>query len=628
MRGVDLHICQRDQVLEFAGAELLRHLEMLGLDQPFGIEYPIWLDTELEGDPSQDSFSYHFSSTEGRISGSSSRSALLGVYDYLRHLGFVFHCPGPEGTFVPQGISAEQLLCPPVTRRPDFMYRGVCIEGADSLENILEFIDWLPKNGYNAFFLQFKTPDVFLERWYHHLFNPHLAPQKLSREALDEMEKAITVAMEKRGIQEHRVGHGWTAQVIGFDNTGWHTEQRQLTPDEQALVAQVGGKRELFGGVPTNTNLCYANPEARRRMVEQIVEYAKSHPTVDCLHVWLADECNNVCECPACTATTLSDQYVSILNQLDDALTQEGLTTKIVFLLYQELLYVPLRERLKNTQRFCLMFAPISRTFEKSYPRGRQNVKIRPYMRNHFHLPETVEENLAHYFSWKETFTGDSFFYDYPLGRAHYGDFGYMKIARVIYEDIHALRGLQSNGYMSCQELRAMNPTSFPNYVMGQALLDECIPYGQMKETYFTAVFGPKGKIVSDYLERLSRLSDTDYFNGHGPRVQPEKQNAFQQIAQTAQAFLQTIEQPQVQETLPEPYRPQWEFLRFHGRYCILLAQALEQLCMGNQTTADEKFQAFCTYIQSCELKIQRRLDVYRIIEVATKYTGFTPISQ
>lgn len=47
-------------------------------------------------------------------------------------------------------------------------HRGVCIEGADSLENILDFIDWLPKMGYNSFFLQFKLPYTFMARWYHH----------------------------------------------------------------------------------------------------------------------------------------------------------------------------------------------------------------------------------------------------------------------------------------------------------------------------------------------------------------------------------------------------------------------------------------------------------------------------
>lgn len=613
----------QDPTLAFAQAELTRHLNMLTIKDCGRAPYPITLRVEpsLTGDT--DSYSYGFTKQAGFLSGLNSRSVLLGVYDYLRSLGFVFHTPGSDGTFVPEITEFRSLLCEAVTKTPDFRHRGVCIEGADSLNNILDFIDWLPKNGYNTFFVQFKKPDVFFERWYNHTFNPLFPAEPQSREQLDRMEATVTQAMALRGLLDHRVGHGWTAEAIGFDNTGWHEEADALSPQTQMLIAEIGGKRQLFGGIPTNTNLCYANPEARRRLVQQVVAYAKAHPNVNYLHFWLADEHNNVCECEACQKTTLSDQYVSILNELDAALTQEGLNTKIVFLLYQELLYAPRRERIAHPERFCLMFAPISRTFEKTYPRTTGEAPIKPYVRNQFQLPETVEENLAHYFRWKQVFPGDSFFYDYPLGRAHYGDFGYMKIAHVIYQDIHALKALQSGGYMSCQELRAMTPTGFPNYVMGQALLDESISYEEMKQTYFRALFGEGYETVICYLEQLSELSDTDYFNGHGPRKQPEKRKQFLGIAETAMAFLMDIDTLHPDDP---KYRTHWDFLKFHGRYCILLSCALAELCDGNQAMADEHFREFCGYIQENERQYQPLLDVYRVIEVATKYTGFSKL--
>ncbi len=613
----------QDPTLEFARAELLRHLNMLRLEGSGCTAYSITLRVDPSLTSDRDSYSYGFAQQAGFISGDSPRSVLLGVYAYLRSLGFVFHTPGPDGTFVPEITDSRKLLCESVTKTADFRHRGVCIEGADSIYNVLDFIDWLPKNGYNTFFVQFKKPDVFFERWYNHTFNPLFPADPQSREQLDAMEAAVTKAMTLRGILDHRVGHGWTAEAIGFDNTGWHEEEASLPPETQALIAQVDGKRQLFGGIPTNTNLCYANPEARRRLIDQVVDYAKAHRSVNYLHFWLADEHNNVCECEDCKKTTLSDQYVSILNDLDAALTQEGLDTKIVFLLYQELLYAPLREKITHPERFCLMFAPISRTFEKTYPRTTGEAAVKPYVRNHFQLPETVEENLAHYFHWKKVFTGDSFFYDYPLGRAHYGDFGYMKIAHVIYQDIHALKDLQSGGYMSCQELRAMNPTGFPNYVMGQALLDSSISYETLKETYFRAMFGDGYETVIDYLEQLSELSDTDYFNGHGPRKQPEKRKQFLGIAETALGFLMDMDDLHPDDP---KYRASWDFLKFHGRYCILLACALAELCDGNQAVADEHFREFCGYIQEHEKQYQPLLDVYRVIEVATKYTGFSKL--
>lgn len=615
---MDKHSLPRpDATLAFAREELFRHLDML--DVPLG-DYSVLVTVKTElAEPGRETYCYGFGREGGFIYGGDPHSVLLGVYAYLRDIGFVFLRPGRGGTYVPAITARQQLFCPETRHTAAFAHRGVCIEGADSLENVLDFVDWLPKNGFNAFFLQFKKPDVFFERWYDHTFNPLLPREEKSRDALDEMEREVTCSMALRGILDHRVGHGWTAEVIHFANTGWHTVETVLDEDIRPLVAQINGKRQLWGGVPTNTNLCYANPTARKRLVEQVVSYAKENKNVNYLHFWLADDYNNICECPACAKTTLSDQYVEILNEIDEELTREGLDTRIVFLLYQELLYAPLQARLRRPDRFCLMFAPISRTFEKTYPRS-VDEPIPPYVRNRMKLPETVEGNLAHYFNWKRQFPGDSFFYDYPLGRAHYGDLGYMKISKVIYDDIHSLKALDANGYMSCQELRAMTPTGFPNFVMGQALLDTGVSYEALKQTYFRAMFGDGYEAVISYLEKLSALSDTDYFNGHGPRLQPEKAASFCQIARTAEAFLADMDllytdQPQTREN--------WQFLKFHGRYCILLSQALAALCTGAQAEAGARFGAFCSYIRENELVWQPRLDVYRVIEVATRYTGF-----
>lgn len=605
-----------DAVLTFANAELSKHMGMLHFCPE---NYPVHLT--VSASLPTNTYCYTFSEEGGRISGSDPHYVLQGVYAYLRSIGFVFLRPGEGGTHVPQITGLAQLLRPETRHTASFAHRGVCVEGADSLENVLDFIDWLPKNGFNSFFVQFKKPDIFFERWYDHTFNPLLSPEHKTREELDAMEGAVTEAMTLRGILDHRVGHGWTAEAIGFSNTGWHSETAELDETTRPLVAKVGGVRQLWQGIPTNTNLCYANPEAKDKLTQQVVAYAKANKNVDYLHFWLADEYNNICECAECAKTTLSDQYVEILNGIDEALEAENLDTKIVFLLYQELLYAPLQAKLRNPDRFCLMFAPISRTFEKTYPRGGVLPQIPPYVRNRVKLPETVEGNLAHYFRWKEQFSGDSFFYDYPLGRAHYGDFGYMKIAKVIYDDIHALKDLRTNGYMSCQELRAACPTAFPNFVMGQALLDESLTYEELKETYFRAMFGGNFEAVTAYLEQLSELSDTDYFNGHGPRYQPEKAARFRGIRQTAMAFLLDLET--LRDEGPE-YKENWDFLQFHGTYCILLSRALEAQCTGDTAAANAHFREFCSCIRERELRYQPRLDVYRVIEVATKYTGFS----
>lgn len=611
--------CEGDSpVLAFAAAELAAHLELTeaGRGSGGGMIRLSLCPEQLRG--RRDSWCYAVEESGGYFTGSNERSVLLAVYAYLRALGFVFLHPGKGGSFVPEIREREALYRPRREQSPALFHRGVCVEGADSLENVLDFIDWLPKNGYNAFFIQFKKPDIFFERWYEHQFNPLLAPEKKSREELDGMERALTAALEMRGLMIHRVGHGWTAEALGYSSAGWHQVEKR-SDDRRYLAAMLDGKRELWLDTPANTNLCYALPEARARLTALVTDYARSHPEADHIHFWLADEYNNVCECPLCAADTVADQYVGILNEIDRALTAEGLDTRIVFLIYQELLYAPLRARIENRERFTLMFAPISRSFETAYPRERREREVTPYQRNKMRLPESVEENLSHYYKWKDIFSGDSFFYDYPLGRAHYGDFGYMKIARTIYEDIRALPALGSDGYMSCQELRCSCPTGFPDFVMGLALTEPDLSLERLREMYFSAAFGEEWQRVTAYLDRLSELSDTDYFNAHGPRVQPEKAEGFLAAARLCRDFLAGLLQCPPRGGDKE----QWEVLAFHAGYTAILAEALARLCRGEEERADALYREFCRFVREKEMQFQSRLDVYRIIEVSTKYTGF-----
>lgn len=456
------------EVLSFAAEELRFYLSRMLPNRGEDIEIRLGV---YAGDPAEnDAFRVDISPRGGVVAGNSGRAVLLGVYDLLRTMGCRFPAPGRINERIP--AIAEGSLRARYDREASFRHRGVCMEGADSQENILDFIDWLPKVGFNSFFLQFKTPYVFLERWYRHGHNPHLFPENYGPlEAAAVMARA-EAAMARRGLLLHKVGHGWTGDVLGFDTVTWDPVGRPLGEDRRPLAAAVQGRRELFQGIPANTNLCLSNPEAVDRFASLVVRYLRENPAVDYLHIWLADNFNNVCECEACRMTTPSDQYAALLNEIDRRLTAEGRTTKLVFLLYQELLWPPVRERLRNQDRFVLMFAPISRTFSRSYDPAPRPGPIPPYVRNHIALPEDLGENLAFLRRWQEQFEGDSFVYDYPLGRAHYGDLGYIHMARLIHGDIRRLQEMELRGYISCQELRAGMPNFLPDYVMGRTLMD------------------------------------------------------------------------------------------------------------------------------------------------------------
>lgn len=597
------------QVVRFAASELESYLDRM-LPSPPDLRIRL---LSPGGDP-MDGFSIRVGEREGEICGSNDRSVLLGVYDYLHHLGCRFLGPGRDSEVVPH--ITPDLLPANYEKHASFRHRGVCIEGADSRENILDFIDWLPKVGYNSFFLQFKTPYAFLARWYHHLENPFLTPESYTVSDAARDMVGLEEAMKKRGLLLHKVGHGWTGEALGYETMNWDPNPRPLAPEKEPLAAEVNGVRALWKGSPANTNLCFHNGDAVDLFASLVVRYAKENPSADYLHVWLADEYNNVCECEGCRETTPSDQYVELLNELDRRLTAEGLSTRIVFLLYQELLWPPIKARLEHPERFVLMFAPVSRTFESSYDLTGDAVPIPDFHRNHIVLPTNLQENLAFLRGWQELFHGDSFVYDYPLGRAHYGDFGYVHIAQVIGSDIKQLRSMGLDGYISCQELRVSLPNALPNYVMGYTLFDESADTEALIREYFEAAYGSRAGEVLAYLSELSRLSSCDYLNGKGPRVNPEMADRMEQIIQVCQDF-----------SMAAPVGGAglfWDLLAYHRDYVVALARAIAALARGDRGESGRNWRAFRELIGRKEAEYQPYLDVYRVLEITAKYTGFS----
>lgn len=613
------------EVVVFAAQELAGYLARMA-EWRSDDEWSVCLRSDGGAFPGEtnDSYRIKIDETGGTIIGNNDRSVLLAIYDYLRTLGCRFLMPRKECEIVPR-VGRENLSAD-YERRASYFHRGVCIEGADSFENVIDYIGWLPKAGFNTFFLQFKSPYAFLKRWYGHLENPYLSDEPYTQENARRDQTLFEQAAKKRGLLVHSAGHGWTGEVLGYDTVSWDAQEDSVHEDFRHRMAMIGGKRGLFNGIPAETNLCYHNEDAVDAFADLVAAYAKENPLTDYLHVWLADEYNNLCECPDCLRTTLSDQYVSLLNEIDRRLAGEGLDTRIVFLLYQELLWPPVVNRLDNPDRFVLMFAPISRTFEKSYELeyGNENNasdKLPDFCRNHVTLPTSLTENMAFLRAWQKVFSGSGFVYDYPLGRAHYGDFGYVHIAKVLYEDIRKLDKMGLDGYISCQELRTAFPNSLPNYVMGHALFNKECSVEDLIDEYFNACYGADARLVLSYLSRLSELSSCDYVNGKGERVNREMAERMERASSCCVEFeKETMRHCGADGAFESVY---WELLEYHRNYVMLFSRAIESLARGEQKQADSQWEAVREYVCRNEPGFQPYLDVYRLMEVTQRYTGF-----
>ena len=272
-------------VTEYAVQELVRYLEMMdpelsvdvfqtervenvfsdiiwvGLDSKLHTQVPRVEDNTLD-----DGIAILAENGSGYITGTNERSVLIAVYRFLRELGCEWVRPGTEGERIPQKEISNYRI--EVREKASYRHRGVCMEGAVSYENAAEMVDFLPKIGMNAYFIEHFEPVVFFRRWYNHKSNPYLQPTPISRDDVIAMRRALEKEIAKRGILYHKTGHGWTNEPFGMDGTSWSAVDPETVPEEtRKFLAQIDGKRTLWKNIPMFTNLCYSQPEVRKRMI-------------------------------------------------------------------------------------------------------------------------------------------------------------------------------------------------------------------------------------------------------------------------------------------------------------------------------------------------------------------------
>ncbi|MDD6032682.1 MAG: DUF4838 domain-containing protein, partial [Oscillospiraceae bacterium] len=462
-------------------------------------------------------------------------------------------------------------------------------------------------------FNQFMIPATFYERWYEHYLNPNYTPFKVDLADIEGIRDTTVFEMKRRGLLYHATGHGWTCEPFGISGTGWDSDREHYVPEEsRQYLALVNGKRELWGNIPLNTNLCYSNPEVQRRMSDAVADYCAARPEVDYVHVWLADGYHNHCECENCRKKRPSDWYIDILNLIDEKMTARGLTAKVVFLMYFDLYWPPVESTLKNPDRFVLMFAPITRTYSKSLgDAGDFDAdKLPPYVHNKGQMPRSVEENLCWLRQWQKFFPGDCFDYDYHYMWDHLRDPGHMAMNRVLFDDMKAMHKLHMNGMVSCQNQRVFLPSGFGMTAMAEALWNADADYGEVADRYFRAAFGPDGVLVRDYLETLSRLFTPPYFRREMGDISPEAAENFSGIPLVTGEFQSVILQ-NLDRELPAAQHRSWEYLDYHRQLCDLLAATAEQLARGEKKEAQRLFQRTCRWLQDNEAAISDVFDVY-----------------
>ena len=621
----------QDPTVAFACEELTRYLKQMDptlfiaprqyeeIDS--SLDRVLWLGMDGTVEPGDsDEILIDVQGGAGRIIGANPRAVLIAAYRFLRELGCRFLRPGSVGEVIPARLLDEAALTVSVRETPSYRHRAMCIEGAVGYEHVYNMIDWLPKVGMNGYFRQFQVPGGFFRNFYDGS-NPHMPAAPVTDEDVAHMWTSLEGDLLKRGLDYHAVGHGWTCESLGFHVSGWDEMSDPIPENVKPYLALLNGERTLYKKATACTNLCYSNPVVRNYITDAILKYCKENPATSFLHFWLADWDNNHCECEECSKMRPSDYYVMMLNELDEKLTAAGLSTRVVFLVYLDLLWEPEHTKLNNPDRFVLMFAPITRSYYKAFTDydASKPVELVPYERNKLKMPTEVAVNVARLARWQQWQpTNSSFDFDYHLMWFHYSDPGYYSCARVLHEDMVSLHKIGLDGMVSCQVQRAAFPTGLPMYAMAAGLWDKTSAFEDVSAEYFTAAFGADGAAVEAYLSKLSELLTLE-----GVRVGSE--DADTRAAMTARweeakALVEAFKREYLSVKREE--NPSWKDLTYHAEMCLLYTDLLKA-AFGTERDADNKaaaIEALKEYALSVEPHIHTSFDAKTFQTLFTRY--------
>ena len=617
-----------DPVVDFAAEELKKYLAMmmpecgevqisfapgakdgfrLGLMQDFGLDLSGINSVELD-----DILYIDCDERGGIISGSNARSVLLAVYEYLRQNGCRWLMPGIDGEYIPM----QDVIPVKYSFKPSFRYRGSCIEGDVTQYIISDFIDFLPKVGMNSFMMQFENPKLFYQRYYSADYNKEHRPSDIlsDRQAM-QWKRLCEYEIAKRGLQFHDIGHGFTSLPFGIDMKHGQTAEDvdgSLTDLQRGYTAMINGKRGVHSK-PVCTNFCMSNEKAREIVSDYIVDFSKAHKNVDYLHVWLADGTNNHCECDGCRKKTPSDFYMMLMNEIDEKLTREGLKTKIVFICYVDTFWAPLEKRIKNSDRFTMLFAPIFRSYAYSMPNGRGNTILKPYSRNKNVFPPDLASSLDYLDEWKKTWDGSVIAFEYHFWRHHYYSISGIMQAKLLNEDVKLYENNGIDGIIECGTQRCFFPGGLQFYSYARTLFDTTLEYREIEEDYFSHAFGEDWRLFRDYFERLEDAMPFDFFSRDEARKRPEGHfspeaaEKCSKIREITKEGRELIHSHLGADSIVEMRA--LRLLERHADFCDLISDWMATKARGDKNAADELYAVARDSFGKYEAEIERYFD-------------------
>ncbi len=622
-----IFVKEKTETLLYAAEEFQKYLSMM---DPTLSEVEILLEVKKYSDCDpllDDIIEIDIEKMKGSIYGSNERSVLMGVYQLLKSAGCMWIRPGKLGEYIPQKSMAEHSC--KFYKKADMPFRGECIEGGVSLENVIDTVEWLPKVNANLFMIQHVVPYVLFTRWYHHEDTVYKDAEDFPYEMGLEYVTRIEKEVKKRGLQLHTIGHGYIYEKYGLPYRK-RSDTYYASDEAISAMAMINGKRGFFKLVPNHTQPCLSQTSVRKNMADWLVEYLERKPYVDFLHVWLSDSRNNHCECEECKKMLPSDYYVTFLNELDAALTAKGIDTKVVFILYTDTYWAPEFVKLNNPDRFIMTVASTGRSYSLPYLPDRYHQELPAFQRNNNTFNVTLPMTLSFLDQWTPLYNGKHFMFDYHFYQAHYADPSYMQMAKRMYEDARTIGDIGFDGVMDCKTQRSYFPTALPMAVYGETLFDQNLNFEAYQKEYFDKAFGKDGDAAKVYLDKICAIFDPDKLRvtddivvidtGTGGELlhqgfigKEETVTRISAIFDCLDDFKATIGKDRSAE--PACVQESWRILKWHQDYCRLFAEVYIALGKADKALAREKAEEMKDWLGKNEDEFQPYLDLVLCVQ-------------
>ena len=227
--------------------------------------------------------------------------------------------------------------------------------------------------------------------------------------------------------------------------------------------------------------------------------------------------------------------------------------------------------------------------------------KVTPYQRNHNALPQGMAECLGYLDAWKKIWPGDCFCYEYHFWRHQYFDPSGLYLAKLLYDDIQALRKHGLNGIVEDGSQRSFFPTGFAYYVYGETLFDAQVslrvPGGRLFQPRLRQRLARGPKIPAKRLRTPGlRLSLRPEIAPTRPRARTTPRNTRKRPPKCWPS--PRASRPPRSAEYAEKYRAatvSWQLLRYFLEYAAGIAKMVIPLANGDGELAEEKRRVWST---------------------------------